>query len=64
MAKLKLRKGTKYPFKHMDKVGSTFTVTAPKKNVTASLAMFKLKNVIDCDIVEYEGGIVKVTRIA
>ena len=64
MAKLKLREGTKYPFKHLDKVGSTFKVKAPKKNVNASYAMYKAKNNISCDIVEFEDGTILVTRTA
>lgn len=65
MAKLKLRKGTKYPFKHLDKVGKSFTSTEPVKNVRASLAMYKKANTgFDADIIEYEGGIVKATRTA
>ena len=38
MAKLKLREGTKYPFKHLEKVGDKFTVTdAKKKNNLCSI---------------------------
>lgn len=64
MAKLKLRKGTKYPFKHLDKIGSKFTVQAPKSNVNAAYAMYKAKNNIACEILEYEDGNIVVTRIA
>jgi hypothetical protein len=65
MAKLKLRGGTKYPFKHLDKVGAKFTLTdATKKNVTSSYIMYKAKNNISCDIVEYEDGKIVVTRTA
>ena len=64
MAKLKLREGTKYPFKHLEKVGQKFTVEAKKKNVNAAYAMYKAKNNIACSIVEFEGGSVTVTRIS
>lgn len=64
MAKLKLRKGTKYPFKHLVNVGDRFTVTAEKKNVDASYSMFKANNNIACNIVAYDNGTVLVTRIA
>lgn len=64
MAKLKLREGTKYPFKHLEKVGHKFTVTAEKKNVTAAYAMYKAKNNIACTISEYEDGTVTVVRIS
>lgn len=62
MAKLKLRKGTLYPFKHLEKPGDKFSVTAEKKNVTASYIMYKAKNNITCNIVEYDNGTVIVTR--
>jgi len=65
MPKLKLRKGTKYPFKHLDKIGAKFTTTEPKKNVSASLAMYKKKNDgFKASVLEYESGIIVVTRVA
>jgi len=65
MAKLKLREGTKYPFKHLTKVGDKFTVKdAVKKNISASYAMYKSKNNIACSFAEYEDGTIIVTRIA
>jgi len=64
MAKLKLRKGTKYPFKHLDKIGASFTVNADKKNVTASYHEYRKRNEITCDIEEYENGDIVVSRIA
>jgi len=53
MAKLKLRKGTKYPFKHLDKIGAKFSVTEPAKNVRASLSMYKKKNIDFIEISVY-----------
>ncbi len=65
MAKLKLREGTKYPFKHLEKVGDKFTVTdAKKKNVNSAYTMYKAKNNIACEILEYEDGSITVKRIA
>ena len=64
MAKLKLRKGTKYPFKHLEKTGDKFTVTAEKANVSAAYAMYKKKNDITCSFAEYENGTVVVTRLS
>jgi len=64
MPKLKLREGTKYPFKHLEKVGDKFTVIAVKKNVNAAYAMYKSKNNIACTITEYENGSIIVTRVA
>lgn len=63
--KLKLRNGTKYPFKHLDRVGGMFTLTdCIKKNVTAAYAMYKAKNNIACSITEFENGTIIVKRIA
>jgi len=65
MAKLKLREGTLYPFKHLDKVGKKFSVQAKKKNVTASMAMFKKNNpLFEAVITEFEDGTITVTRTA
>lgn len=65
MAKVKLRKGTKYPFKHLVKIGESFTITgAVKKNVTAAYAMFKAKNNIECTITEFENNTITVLRTA
>ena len=65
MAKLKLRQGTKYPFKHLEKIGDKFTLSnAVKKNVNAAYAMYKSKNNIACTINEYENGSIVVTRVA
>lgn len=65
MSKLKLRKNTKYPFKHLDKVGASFTVSGMvKKNVTAAYAMYKAKNNIACIITEFEDGTIIVKRTA
>lgn len=65
MAKLKLRKNTKYPFKHLDRIGAKFTLhDAIKKNVSAAYAMYKAKNNIACTFDEYEDGTIIVTRIA
>lgn len=64
MAKQKLREGTKYPFKWLQKVGDKFTVTdAKKKNVNAAYAMYKARNNIACNIVEYTDGSIIVTRV-
>lgn len=63
--KVKLRKGTKYPFKHLVKPGESFTLTdAIKKNVTAAYAMFTKKNDITCTITEFENGNITVIRIS
>lgn len=65
MAKLKLRKNTEYPFKHLDKVGSSFTLMGKiKKNVTAAYYMYKKKNEITCTITEFENGNIIVLRTA
>lgn len=65
MAKLKLRKNTKYPFKHLDKIGAKFTLTGVvKKNLSAAYAMYKAKNNIVCAFAEYEDGTIIVSRIA
>lgn len=65
MAKLKLRQGTKYPFKHLINIGDKFTVKkAIKKNVNSAYAMYKAKNNIACIITEYENGDIIVTRVA
>jgi len=65
MAKLKLRKNTKYPFKHLDKIGESFTLTnCIKKNVTAAYAMYKAKNNIVCTVTEFENGKIIVLRTA
>lgn len=65
MNKVKLRKGTKYPFKHLVKVGESFTLTdAVKKNVTAAYAMYKSKHNIACTITEFENGSITVIRVA
>lgn len=65
MAKLKTRKGTKYPFKQLEKVGDKFTIkNAIKKNLSASYAMYKAKNNIACSFAEYDNQTIVVTRIA
>lgn len=65
MAKLKLREGTKYPFKHLEKIGQKFSVPGKKKNITASLAMYKKNNpLFDAVITEYDDGTIVVTRVA
>lgn len=63
--KLKLRKGTMYPFKHLDKIGKVFSVEGKKKNIAASLAMYKKNNpLFEAIITEYEDGTICVTRTA
>lgn len=63
--KLKLRKGTQYPFKHLDKPGASFILTGKvKKNVTAAYYMYREKNDITCTITEFENGNIIVLRTA
>ena len=63
--KVKLRKGTKYPFKHLDKLGASFSLTGEvKKNVTAAYYMYKKKNAITCTITEFEDGTITIKRTA
>ena len=65
MAKVKLRKGTEYPFKHLDKPGTSFTITGKiKKNVTAAYYMYKKKHAIECTITEFENDTITVLRTA
>jgi|GEM_PF-4210804 hypothetical protein len=65
MAKLKLRKNTEYPFKHLDRVGASFSLSGKvKKNVTAAYYMYKKKNEIECTITEFEDGTIIVKRTA
>jgi hypothetical protein len=65
MAKLKLRKGTKYPFKHLEKVGQRILMDGPIKNIRASLAMYKKNNpLFEVVITQYEDGSITVTRTA
>jgi len=63
MAKLKLRDGTKYPFKHLEKVGQKIAMDGKVKNIRASLAMYKKTNpLFDVVITQYDDGTIIVTR--
>jgi len=64
MAKLKLRKGTKYPFKHLEKIGQKISISGHNvKNIRASLAMYKKSNpLFDVIITQYDDGTIVVTR--
>jgi len=65
MAKLKLREGTKYPFKHLEKIGQKIAMEGAIKNIRASLAMYKKNNpLFDVIITQYEDGTNVVTRIS
>lgn len=65
MAKLKLREGTKYPFKHLEKIGQKILMDGKVKNIRASLAMYKKNNpLFDVTITQYDDGSIVVTRIS
>lgn len=65
MAKLKLREGTKYPFKHLEKVGQKISMDGKIKNIRASLAMYQKNNpLFDVIITQYDDGTIVVTRTA
>ena len=63
MAKLKLREGTKYPFKHLEKVGQKILLDGKIKNIRASLAMYKKANpMFDVIITQFDDGTITATR--
>jgi len=65
MAKLKLREGTKYPFKHLERVGQKMLLEGKIKNIRASLAMYQKSNpLFDVQITQYEDGSIVATRTA